>query len=677
MKQGENYELELVKRQKRFTLEDVDTETTIPLNLTFIDKQEELAPAFHWLSMTTGKVGVDIETRGLDPHQHQIIMLQFGDEHTQFVVDTRVVDVTGMIKLLINKQTVLVGQNLKFEYKFFKKNYGLSLNKIEDTMIQEVCLYNGYMLRNDLKSLAKRYLNYEADKSIRMRFLEIGDEPFSKDEIIYGAYDVILPILISKIQRTKLLEREQKILLSLEHEYTKVLGDIELKGLYFDKDKWEALYHKHTILHSKSINNLNTFLKDNGISSYISRQLDMFDTTQKYTLNWGSSKQVIELFTSFNICPKEVSKTTKKLSFTVNAKVLKTSLNTMNKDVDEKYRKLIKDYLSMKELEQRITTFGIKFFKYINPVTNRLHSNYRQIVSTGRSSSSSPNLQNIPSDPEYRQCFTAPLGNKIINADFSGQENIVLANKSLDKDLLAFYEGGHSDMHSFIASKIYGTPMEDILKSIEKKDNGETLTDEDNERLKNRGIAKAAGFAINYGGDGHTISKNLGISAAAGDAVYDGYFKAFSGLKTYFDKVINNTLKMGYIHINDVTKRRLNLLKFKQMESYKNRPEKKREYLKLKGTISRLSLNAPVQGTAADITKTAAIKFRNWIIKEDLEEQVFITNLIHDEINVECDDGITAFVAPNLEKCMASAGDIWCKVVPLKAKAAIGDYWAH
>jgi DNA polymerase-1 len=370
------------------------------------------------------------------------------------------------------------------------------------------------------------------------------------------------------------------------------------------------------------------------------------------------------------------------MTYTVEAKVLKTSLNTTNKDIKLAYKDLISLYLEMKEYEQRVTTFGKEFLKYVNPVTGRLHSNINQIVSTGRSSSRSPNLQNIPSDSRYRECFIAPPGHKIVNADFSGQENIVLVNKSLDKDLLSFYESGNSDMHSFIASKIYNKPYDDYIAAKDKKDSKQPLNDAEKLLLKERGISKAAGFAINYGGNGYTISTNLGVTLEVGEFVYDAYFKAFPGLREYFDKTIDKTMKLGYVPINDITGRRLNLSKFNKMKSLEQSlptatRAKHSEYYKLKAAISRLALNAPIQGTAGDITKNAAIRFRKWIYDNKYEESVFTTNIIHDEINVECPTSISELVATKLQLSMEAAGALWCKTVPLKADAQIKDFWTH
>jgi len=663
-----------VKRQTTFTLDDVEESNGIELNVTFIDYQRGLSKAIEWLKYNQTEIAVDIETRGLDPHQHELIMFQFGDQFRQFVIDTRVVDITGIIPYLEGR--TIIGQNLKFEYKFLRHNHGILLDKIKDTLIQEKCLYNGLYNSYSLKALAKRYLNYEADKTIRMRFLEIGDKKFSKDEIIYGAYDVILPMLINAKQEIEIKAREKQRLVDLEHQMVKVLGDMEYRGLFFDKSKWEHLYTLNLLEYEVRKQPLNDFIFNNNITEFIEKQADMFDTSQKVSISWSSPKQVISLFRSLGVCPKAKSKTTKKMAYTVEAKVLKVSLLTTNKEADPLHKQFIKEYIAFKEYEQRVTTFGIKFFKHVNPVTGRLHSSYNQIINTGRMSSSAPNLQNIPSDPRYRECFTAPIGYKIVNADYSGQETVILANKSMEPNMVKLImEGG--DMHSFVASHLYKKVYEEYLKAKAKKDGGGKLNAFEKELLSERGVAKAAGFAINYGGTGFTIAMNLGVEVEEGDIVYEAYFKAFPALKQYFDKVIAETLKRGYILVNEVSNRTFELKDYDKMMAYKKIPSKKKAYETIKGAIGRLALNYPVQGTAGDVTKSAAIKFRQWIYDNEYEDICFITNIIHDEINVEVVEDLASIAAVALEEAMVEAGAIWCKDVPLKADAVIGDYWAH
>jgi DNA polymerase-1 len=383
-------------------------------------------------------------------------------------------------------------------------------------------------------------------------------------------------------------------------------------------------------------------------SIFIDTQLDLFSDIIKCRIKWTSSKQVVQFFQFLDICPMEVSKSTNKLSPTVNAKVLRASLNDVN---DDSKIDLINRYLKFKEAEQSVTTFGIAFFKYINPVTNRLHSNYRQILNTGRISSSNPNLQNIPAKEGFRKAFDCPLDYNIVNADYSGQEQIILANKSEDKDLQSFYQKGLSDMHSFIASKIYpelkDIPLDDIKRLHKDK----------------RQIAKAAGFAINYGGNGYTISKNLGIPTKQGDEVYNAYFKAFPNLKKYFTRVQNESLLRGYILIDPLTGRK----------NWFTPPSTEKE----KGKIKRNALNYPIQGEAGGITKLAPILFRKWILDNNLQDVVFITNLVHDEINIEVQSEYAEKASIALELCMKEAADKWCKTIKLTADAIITTYWNH
>lgn len=608
-------------------------------------------------------ISIDIETtrafggrfgkeEGLDPYLSKIVMLQIGDKNRQYIIDYRYVNISILIPLLTDKTKTFVGQNIKFEYKHLLHNLKIRLETLYDTMIVEQILFNGLKVEANLEALNNKYLNIQVDKSIRLRFLDINDRPYTEKEIEYGAQDVLYPLLIRDKQLIDIKHKELNNCVALEMLFIPVLGDIEYKGMHFNQKEWTKTYNENLILANEAKQKLNNYVIRNNKNSYfVKQQLDMFDEEITCNINWDSPLQVVGYFKHIDICPQAVSKTTKKLTYTVNASVLLSSLNTINNNIPEKKKTLILDYLKYKELTQSCTTFGIDFFKYVNPITNRLHSNYRQILNTGRISSSSPNLQNIPADIRFRRAFDSPDNYKIINADYSGQEQIILANKSQDKDLIYFYEQKLGDMHSFVASKIFpelsDVPLSEIM---------------DNHKDK-RQIAKAAGFAINYGGNGYTISQNLGIPSQQGDIVYDAYFKAFPGLKNYFVKIQRETLKNGYILIDPISNRK-----------YWFQPPKSP---KAKSKIERAALNYPIQGEAGGITKFAPILFRRWILDNNLENKVYITNIVHDEINIEGHEDYSELVSKNLEDCMKKAGAKWCKIVPLGAKAVITDFWNH
>jgi|TARA_R110000822_G_scaffold152112_3_gene291278 DNA polymerase I-like protein with 3'-5' exonuclease and polymerase domains len=608
-------------------------------------------------------ISLDIETtrkydgrfgkgEGLDPHLTNIVMLQIGDKKRQYVIDYRVTDISPLIPLLSDPTITFVGQNIKFEYKHLFHNVGVRLEGLYDTMVVEQILFNGLNVRASLEVLNLKYLNIQVDKSTRLGFLTIGDRPFTIDEIKYGAEDILYPLLIRDKQLLDIDSKKIQNCVNLEMLFIPVLGDIEYRGMHFNQERWKVTYNENLVKVQELRDILNEYVVLRYRKTYfVKQQLDLFDNDITCNINWGSPLQVVGFFKHLDICPQATSKTTKKLTYTVNANVLRASLNTSNKDILPSKRKLIDTYLAYKELKQSCTTFGIDFFKHVNPITNRLHSNYRQVLNTGRISSSGPNLQNIPSNQRFRHAFDAPLHHKIVNADYSGQEQIILANKSLDKDLLYFYEQDLGDMHSFVASKIFPELADLSLGDIKA-----------NHKDK-RQIAKAAGFAINYGGNGYTISQNLGISAEQGDKVYEAYFKAFPGLKNYFKRVQQETLKNGYILIDPITNRK----------SWFIKPTTPRERSK----IERAALNYPIQGEAGGITKFAPILFRKWVMENKLEDFIYMTNIVHDEINVECHENYTKLASENLELCMKKAGDKWCKTIPLGAEAVITDYWNH
>jgi DNA polymerase-1 len=363
---------------------------------------------------------------------------------------------------------------------------------------------------------------------------------------------------------------------------------------------------------------------------------------------------------------------------------------------------IIATYIEYTEHQKTVSTYGENWFEYINPVTRRIHSNYQQIMNTGRLSSGQrgdkkknlpqlPNMQNIPSDKRTRSCFQAREGYDLIVSDYSGQEQIVLANKSLDPDLLYFYSQGLGDMHSFVASKIFpelnGLPLDDIKNNHKQK----------------RQIAKGAGFAINYGGTGITIAQNLNVSMEKGEEVYQAYFKAFPGLADYFKEEKQKALKLGYIEFNGVSNRKCFIPYFDDFrrlhgeiydtdgfwEDYKQEKNKNsekfreyykpkvREYFVKKGDIERMSLNYPIQGSSADITKLAGIYFFRYLIENNLLFKVYMSNVVHDEWIVECPEDMSETIKSKLKSCMEDAGDVFCKTIKLKADPVITKFWEH
>lgn len=642
------------------------------LNYRFIDTQEELDSIIIYEEL----VGLDIETtrkygkygklEGLDPYTSDIVMIQLGTLQAQYIIDARKVNPKAFLKKL-NRKVIWVGHNLKFEYKHIFHNYGIRLGRLYDTMIVYEINHCGLKKAASLAAVAKDLCNIKLPKDVRLSFLTIRQQPFSKDQIEYGAKDIIVPFLVKHELDELTIKNDLGKVVELEMEFLKVLGDLEYKGMAFDKEKWlevaKESRKKYEILEKE----LNDFVVKSDHVKFFQKQMDLFSTDVKVNILWTSSKQVIKYFRHLGFCPQAISKTTKKLSYTVDKKELLK--------YHGEYKELVRKYLNFKEAEQAITTFGEDFLKYIHPITGRIHSDYRQILNTGRISSNNPNLQNIPAD-SHRQAFIASRGNKIVNADYSGQEQIILANKSQDADLIYFYRNGLGDMHSFVASKIFrelkGLPLDEIkVKHSDKRQK-----------------AKGGGFAINYGGVGITIANNLGVSEEEGNEIYNSYFEAFPGLAEYFNKVRREAISKPYILIDPITKRKSWFKDYDKIneslrmaESWVGKVGEKNPhwstYFKTKSKLERNGLNYPIQGEAGSITKLAAIKFRQWAIEEGVEDKIYLTNLVHDEINAESILSLAPVAKNALEDCMKKAGAVWCQIVPLNAEAKIVDYWSH
>lgn len=422
----------------------------------------------------------DSETTGLDCHTCDIMCFQVGDHENQFVIHR---DELIKFKDLLESKT-LIFQNAKFDLKFLYK-YDIYPNKIYDTFLAESVLYCGIKLhKKGLAAIAKDRLNIDLDKSVRDNIWKKG---LTSEVIEYAANDVKYLELIKDHQEQELVAKNLLKALEIENQFVLCLAYIEYCGIKLDVKKWKEKIRLNTESLDKKRQVLNQYILDNNITQFISVSNTLFGIETNVTINWSSSSQVVKLFKLLGIDTTVVEKGEKRDS--VEAKHI------------EKYSSkfpIIPIYLEYKQAEKLVTTYGQNFIDQINPVTNRLHTKFTQLMDTGRLSSGGKdkitgeemiNFQNIPADSETRSCFIAEKNSSLIVADYAGQEQIVLANQSLDPSLLEFYDNGLGDMHSFVASKIYpeleGLTLDEIKKNHKDK----------------RQVAKTAGFAIEIFGN--------------------------------------------------------------------------------------------------------------------------------------------------------------------------------
>jgi len=437
------------------------------------------------------EIGFDTETTGFDPYVDKLLAYQFGNRVHQFVVDASLYPIELVKSLLLHPHKEFLIHNAKFDLKFLY-HQNIYPKNVWDTYLGECVLYKGdRTTRKSLEATVNRYFNYMLTKTTRGKIFK---EKFSQKVIEYCAEDVQFLPDIKAAQWRRLDKQDLLSSMQLENLFVKTLTYIEYSGIYLDRTLWEKKLEQDETNYKRSLYNLDQWIIDNNILEFIDTQLDLFDNQKRTTINWSSPAQVAQLFKRLGVDTKVVDDVTGDLKDSVEASVLE-------KQVDKS--PLISIYLKHKKIEKILSTYGYAVLDKIHPVTGRIHTSFTQIMNTGRLSSGGKqgdkdtiNLQNIPKLPDAkdrhpdkiyeRDCFISEPGNVLVNADYTGQEQIVFANWTLDKDLLKFYNSGLGDMHSYIASKIFPYLKDVPLKDIKEK------------YKKERQIAKSAGFALKF-----------------------------------------------------------------------------------------------------------------------------------------------------------------------------------
>ena len=630
-------------------------------------------------------VYLDLETEGFDPYTKRVLTLQVGDKDNQYIVDTGSYSLS-MFPNLANK--TIVGHNLAFDLRFLNRA-GIFPTKVFDTYIVERILYRGLIKPLGfyrLDSVVERHTGHaDIDKSIRGH---IHFQGLSDSVLKYAAKDVeyLSELRFSQIEMLK--EQDLEDYAALENLFTPVIGYNQYCGFKLDPEKWLEKINLDIKERDTKLEELNQFIINFGLEKYIDRQGDLFnENAVRVIINWNSSHQVKKLFKELKIPIEITQKGQTKESIEI-------------KHIQSQKHPIIKPYIAYSKAQKEVSSFGYNILNQLNPVSKRLHTTNQQIIDTGRISSGGKdkttgmeglNMQNIPGKSFTRACFVAENGCSLGIADYSSQESVVLANQSEEPAMLEFFRGSIGDMHSYVASLMYEIPVINIIAAKEKKEEGMALTNVEKDYIAKRSLAKNAGFAINYGGTGYTISVNTNLPKEQGEIVYNSYFKAFPHLGEYFEKIKSNAVKGPYVQINDIFRAKTYLTdiyeEYKLLESQldrafwdnyktdKSQKSKVSRFFSLKGMLERSHLNYKVQGTSGEMTKLAGVYFYRWVIDNHYQNIVKICNFVHDEIVIEAPDNLIEEATNKLSECMFKASEIFCKHIPIKAQGIISKFW--
>ena len=593
-------------------------------------------------------LGIDTETQGFDFLTKQMIMFQIGDEHEQFVIDTRHVSIEPLKEILESHDTTKILHNAKFDYKFIKRWSNIQLENIFDTYLAEKILHCGKANHGfSLTACTERYLNINLNKAERNKFVEQGSLPFTQFQIDYGAKDVEYLIHIREKQLRLVSKANLQEVIALENSVVKVLSEIEYEGIQLNKEQWLHLANQNKSKATDLFKELDKIVYNHSKLSKYTRgvQFDMFLTQEEQrqsTINWDSPLQVLKVF-----------------------QMLIPKLEDVNANSLYKYRhnhELINEYLKYKEVSKLFTTYGEEFFKYIK-IDDKVHTNFQQILNTGRMSSSDPNMQQIPSDNKYRNCFIAPKDYVFVSSDYSSQELNVIAFGSKDPVFLSALQN-NEDLHSVCAElvfkdKWYDAALLDCKYTMYKQKCN--CPEHKNLRTQVKGI----NFGLAYGMGPHKLSDTLDIPLKEASELIDKYFEAFPSIKNFLTKLGNFGKRNGYILTYSPFRRKRF---FTEWDGPATTP-------KDLGMIERASKNTPIQGSSADMTKLALVKVYDYIQANQLQDRVKIVMTVHDQIDTICHKDYADEWSKILTNLMEEAADVIITNRLLKAETEISEVW--
>lgn len=703
---------------------------------------------------------VDSETNGRDAHLCRFLSVQLGNDKAdaRIVIDCSTVDIKLFKSFLEN--VFCIFQNGKFDLQFFF-NHGIIIRKLYDTMIVEQLLYLGWpsgQISYSLKALCKRYLNKNIDKTVRGEIIWRG---LDKKVILYAASDVTN---LEKIMHLQVAECKKKGCLvgaKLECDAVAPIAYMEWCGIHLDVDKWKAKMIKDKENLETAKKALDNFIiriskeedfhpgtadskvyipldkdeellykplrtdsylydyEDPQIHNkyavynrpiklsqfvYIDRQGDLFlgyDLTPKVKINWSSSQQVVKIAKILGFDTTVQDKKTGKDKDSVLEKQLKGQ-----KGICDEFLKLYFDYQGYNKV---VTSFGQGHLNVINPITNRIHTIFKQLgASSGRMSCGSnqpnldlakvnhvspkectyPNLQQLPSDEETRASFTAEKDNLFVSCDFSAEESRLAADIYNDEEFKKEFLERTGDTHSMFAWAVF----KDECKQCGCKSAADVKKLAPQWRKK----VKTVEFAYLFGAAAPTISKSADCTIEEAQKYIDTLNNEFKGVSSFASRGSVFVRNHGYIVINPITGHKLywsdwDDWKFESKnwnqdfwEEYKlyhkgtgdTISQMVRHHFQIAGKYDRLARNVVTQGTGAIILKTAIKKLFDWIVDNNYFGKIKLCVCVHDEINCEYPKEVKDF-PKTLEKIMESSAAIYCKSLSIPASPEISDHWVH
>lgn len=612
-----------------------------PFDLDAYEKVSTLGALERWVDAIyeRGYVAVDTETTGLDAMQAELVGISLCVDagkacyipvmHTLGEDDlfggSNLVDgqlpidmVLATLKPVLEDETILkIGQNMKYDAKIFARN-GVTVAPYDDTMLLSYAL-NAGVHNHGMDALSERYLDHTPIPTKELLGTGKSAITFDKVEmdkaVRYAAEDADITLRLWQVFKPMLHARQvTTVYETLERPLAPVLTQMEMAGVLVDRD----------VLSRMS----NSFAqKMAGLEAEIHELAGQ-------SFNVGSPKQLGEIL--FDKMGIEGGKKGKTGAYATGADILE--------DLASEGHDLPARVLDWRQLSKLKSTYTDALQTFIHPETGRVHTSYVQTGAvTGRMASADPNLQNIPVRSEegrrIREAFVAAPGRKLVSLDYSQIELRILAHVAEIDSLKQAFRDGH-DIHAMTASEMFDTPIEGMDPMVRRQ-------------------AKAINFGVIYGISGFGLARNLRIPRKEAQGFIDRYFERFPGIKEYMDDTVAFAKENKYVAT-------LFGRKIHTPEIGAKGPQA--------GFAKRAAINAPIQGTAADIIRRAMIRMPEAI--KDLPATMLLQ--VHDELIFEVEEDACDVVIETVKDVMEGAADPAVKLdVPIEVDAGIGDNWAQ
>jgi DNA polymerase I len=582
-------------------------------------------------------IGVDVESTSLDPYSGLLLMIQISTATKSYIFDARTIDLKNFPRFkefLESKDKVKILHNGKFDYKYIKCHTGIAVDNIYDTMLAEAILNSGLgKAFYGLKDLANQYLGLVMEKDTRKTFAVANMKTqFNESQLKYAALDTLIMFPIFEKQLEKLKKENLINIAKLEFAVTRVVGDMELTGIYLDKEKWTKiivhLKEKRTVLAKEFQESIKPF--------YGATPVDLFGNTSDF-INVNSTVQLMDLFN-------------KRLGIEIPS-TGDAILSSINHPIAKKLREY-------RQYEKLVSAFGDSLLEKINKVTGRVHPEFNQMgTATGRFSCNNPNLQQIPRNSEeapFRGCINPKPGYKLVVADYSAFEMRILAELSKDAKMMhALNEG--LDIHSYTASLMFGKEYTADFKKLYPD---------------LRQIAKPIGFGLMYGMGSMGLANRLfmetgkPVSKEEGEDYMNRYFASYPSVREFLDKTAKTAVRNGW-SITPAGRKR-----------WYHKPERDDpDFRKKNSSIEREAKNHPIQGTNADAVKYALVFISEKLKSEGIDGA--ITHTVHDEIVTEVREDQAEAWSQIQSDQMIRAAQLFIKNVKVISDPFIGDVWEH